>query len=131
MILFWDFLTRTVVCVSCHLVPGMGLAKSSSLDHQAPNFIQIRKSELHNLVMNFKILKKYLKIKKGATFFSHFFISISNCAPDLKILVWCIFPKIVLYSNLSFSSLRISFHSFVPRKKTENLLLVKKYFLKV
>ena len=41
------------------LVPRMGLAESLSLYHQAPNLVQIRKSEIHNVVINFKILKNY------------------------------------------------------------------------
>ena len=41
-----------------NLVPRMGLAESLSLYHQTPNLVQIRKSEIHNVVMNFKILKQ-------------------------------------------------------------------------
>ena len=40
-----------------NLVPKMGLVESLSLYHQAPNLVQIRKSEIHNVAMNFKILK--------------------------------------------------------------------------
>ena len=38
----------------------MGLLEILSIDHHAPNLIQIRKSEIHNVVMNFKILKNYV-----------------------------------------------------------------------
>ena len=38
----------------------MGLVESLSLYHQAPNLAQIRKGEIHNVVLNFKILKHYI-----------------------------------------------------------------------
>ena len=38
----------------------MGLAESLSLYHQAPNLVKVRKSEIHNVVVNFKILKTYI-----------------------------------------------------------------------
>ena len=45
-----------------NLVPRRGLAESVSLYHQASNLdlVQIRKSEIHNIVMNFEVLKIYL-----------------------------------------------------------------------
>ena len=43
-----------------NLVLRMGHAESLSFYHQAPNVVQIRKSEIHNVVMNFKILKNYI-----------------------------------------------------------------------
>ena len=57
------------------LVLRMGLAESLSLYHQAPNLVQIRKSEIHKVNMNFKILKNYISIEKGIRvfpFLSHF-----------------------------------------------------------
>ena len=47
-----------------NLVPRMGLAESLSLYHQTPNLVQIRKSEIHNVVMNFKILKQIRQSEK-------------------------------------------------------------------
>ena len=38
----------------------MGLAESLSLYDQAPNLVEVRKSEIHNTAMNFKILKNYI-----------------------------------------------------------------------
>ena len=35
----------------------MGLAESLLLYHQAPKLVQLRKGEINNVVMNFKILK--------------------------------------------------------------------------
>ena len=43
-----------------HLVPRMGLAESLILCHQAPNRVERRKSAIHNVVMNFTILKNYI-----------------------------------------------------------------------
>ena len=43
-----------------NLVLRMGLAESLSLYHPAPNLVQIRKSEIHNVAINFKILKNYI-----------------------------------------------------------------------
>ena len=42
------------------LVPRIGLAESLSLYHQAPNLVQIRKSKIHDVIMDFKILKNYI-----------------------------------------------------------------------
>ena len=43
-----------------NLVPRMGFAESLYLYHQAPNLVQIKKSKIHNVVINVKILKKYI-----------------------------------------------------------------------
>ena len=52
-----------------NLVPRMALSESLSLYHQVPNLGQIRKSEIHNIVMNVKILKNYILINKGVSGF--------------------------------------------------------------
>ena len=43
-----------------NLVQGMRIAESLSLYHRATNIVQIRKSEIHNVATNFKILKNYI-----------------------------------------------------------------------
>ena len=38
-----------------NLVPRMGLVENFPCYHQARNLVQITKTEIHNVVMNFKI----------------------------------------------------------------------------
>ena len=50
----------TKIVVYFNSFPRMGLAESLSLYDQAPNLVEVRKSEIHNTAMNFKILKNYI-----------------------------------------------------------------------